>query len=99
MVMPSSCTVAPLRPHIGSDGGGGTRLTPRPESQWPALPAQQGIVLDPEVALTIGSSGATNDKATKRHKRHRLILEHRLYLLCCFVAIDFIGLAAQVMVS
>jgi hypothetical protein len=98
MVMPSSCTVAPLRPHIGSDGGGGIRFTPRPESQWPALPAQQGIVLKPEVALTIGSSGVTNDKATKRHRRHRIILKHRLCLLCCFVAIDFIVLAAQIKV-
>ena len=90
MVTPSSCIVAPLRPHIGPDGGGETCFDAIPESQWPALPAQQGIVLEPDMALAIGSRGATNDKATKRHKRHRIILEHRLYLLCCFVAMNLL---------
>jgi hypothetical protein len=56
-----------------------------PESQWPALPVQQGIVLEPEEALTIGISGAVKDKATRRHKRHRMPTANRLCLLCFMV--------------
>jgi hypothetical protein len=36
------------------------------------LPAQQGIVFDD--ALAIDSSGAINEKATKKHKRHKMPL-------------------------
>ena len=85
MVMPSSSIVAPFRPHIGSEVGGRTCFGAIPESQWPALPAQQGI-FEPEEALTIGSIGAVNDKATRRHKRRRMPLAIRLCLLCCMVA-------------
>jgi hypothetical protein len=48
---------------------------------------QQGIVFEPEEALTIGISGAVNDKATRKHKRHRTLLAIRLCLLCFMVAI------------
>src|SRR5215510_16536040 len=85
MVIPSFSIVAPFRPHIGSEVGGGTRFGVIPESQCPALPAQHGIVSDDAVA--IGNSGAIHDKATKRH-RHRLILKHFLCLLCRFVAMN-----------
>jgi hypothetical protein len=85
MVMPSSSIVAPFRPHIGSEVGGRTCFGAIPESQWPALPAQQGI-FEPEEALTIGSSGAVNDKATRRHKRRRTPLAIRGCLLCFMVA-------------
>ena len=44
MVMPSLSIVAPFRPHMGSEVGGGTLFGLIPESQWPALPAQHGIV-------------------------------------------------------
>lgn len=87
MVMASSSIVAPFRPHIGSEVGGRTCFGAMPESQWPALPTQQGIVLEPEEALTMGSSGAVNDKATRKHNRHRMPLANRLCLLCFIVAI------------
>jgi hypothetical protein len=79
MVMPSSSIVAPFRPHIGSEVGGRTRFGAIPESQWPALPAQQGIASDD--ALAIDSSGVINDKATKKHKRHKMPLKNDLCLL------------------
>ena len=85
MVMPSSSIVASFRPHIGSEVGGRTCFGAIPESQWPALPAQHGI-FEPEEALTIGSSGAVNDKATRRHKRRRTPLAIRGCLLCFMVA-------------
>ena len=87
MVMPSSSIVASFRPHIGSEVGGRTCFGAMPESQWPALPAQQGIVLEPEEALTIGSSGAVKDKATRKHKRNRMRLATRLCLLCFMATI------------
>lgn len=90
MVMPSSSIVAPFRPHIGSEVGGRTCFGAMPESQWPALPAQQGIVLEPEEALTIGISGAVNDKATRRHNRPWMPLANRVCLLCFMVAIYFL---------
>jgi len=68
MVMPSFSIVAPFRPHIGSEVGGGTRFAAIPESQWPALLAQHGIVSDD--AFAIGNSGAINDRATKKHRKH-----------------------------
>ena len=86
MVMPSSSIVAPFRPHIGSEVGGRTCFGAIPESQWPALPAQQGI-FEPEEALTIGISGAVNDKATSKHKKHRTPFAIRLCLLCFMMAI------------
>lgn len=95
MVMPSSSIVAAFRPHIGSEVGGRTFFGGIPESQCPALPAQQGIVSEPTEALAIGSSGVINDKATNRLRRHRIILEQRLCLLCCFVAMNFIASADQ----
>jgi hypothetical protein len=70
MVMPSVSIVAAFRPHIGSEVGGGTRFGAMPESQWPALPAQHGIVSDD--AFAIGKSGAINDRATKRHRKHNI---------------------------
>jgi len=70
MVMPSLSIAAPFRPHMGSEVGGGTRFGVIPESQWPALPAQHGIMSDD--AFAIGNSGAINDRATKRHKRHNM---------------------------
>jgi hypothetical protein len=70
MVIPSLSIVAPFRPHIGSEIGRGTRFGAMPESQWPALPAQHGIVSDD--AFAIGNSGAINDSATKRHGRHNM---------------------------
>ena len=87
MVMPSSSIVASFRPHIGSEVGGRTCFGAMPESQWPAWAAQQGIVLEPDEALTIGSSGAVKDKATRKHKRYRKPLANRLYLLCFMAAI------------
>jgi hypothetical protein len=84
MVMPSSSIVAPFRPHIGSEVGGRTCFGAIPESQWPALPAQQGI-FEPEEALTIGSSGAVKDNATRRHKTRRMPLAIRACLLCFMV--------------
>ena len=95
MVMPSSSVVGAVKPHIGSDGGGGTRFGAIPESQWPALPAQHGIVSD-AAAVEIGRSGTTNDKATKTH---RLILKHQRRLLCCFVTIELTVWACQVKAS
>ena len=86
MVMPSSSIVASFRPQIGSEVGGRTCFGSMPESQWPALPAQQGIVFEPEEALTIGISGAVNDKATRMHKRARMPMANRLCLLCFMVA-------------
>ena len=86
MVMPPSSIVASFRPHIGSEVGGKTCFGAMPESQWPALSAQQGIVLEPEEALTIGSSGAVNDKATRKHKRNRMPFANRLFLLSFMVA-------------
>ena len=70
MVMPSLSIVAPFRPHMGSEVGGGTRFGAMPESQWPALPAQHGIVSGD--AFAIGNSGAINDRATKRHRKHNI---------------------------
>ena len=90
MVMPSSSSVAAFRPHIGSEVGGRTFLRASPESQCPALPAQQGIVSVPAVALARGSSGAINDKATNRQSRHKIILKHRMCLLCCFETINLL---------
>jgi hypothetical protein len=46
IVSPSGSMLAPCKPHIGSDLGGGTLFALRPESQWPALPVQQGIESD-----------------------------------------------------
>ena len=80
MVMPSSSIVASFRPHIGSEVGGRTFFGAIPESQWPALPAQQGIV-ESDDALAIVSSGVINDKATKKHKRHKIPFENALCLL------------------
>jgi hypothetical protein len=68
MVIPSFSIVAPFRPHIGSEVGGGTRFGAIPDSQWPDLPAQHAIVSDD--ALAIGSSGAINERATKKHSKH-----------------------------
>jgi hypothetical protein len=56
-----------------------------PESQC-ALPAQQGIVFEPDEALTIEISGAVKDKATRRHKRVRMPIAYRLFLMCFMVA-------------
>ena len=86
MVMPSSSIVASFRPHIGSEVGGRTCFGAIPESQWPALPLQQGIVFEPEEALTIGISGAVKDNVTRRHKRHRMPMANRLCLSCFMVA-------------
>src|SRR5262245_46096321 len=85
MVMPSSSIVASFRPHIGSEVGERTRFGARPESQCPALPAQHGIVSDD--ALAIGNSGATNERATKKHKKHNTALESCLCFMKFFVAI------------
>lgn len=85
MVMPSSSIVAPFRPHIGSEVGGRTCFGAIPESQC-ALPAQQGIS-EPEEALTIGSSGAVNDKATRMHKTRTTPLAIRGCLMCFMVVI------------
>ena len=87
MVMPSSSIVAPFRPHIGSEVGGRTCFGVIPESQWPALPTQQGIVSEPEEALTIEISGAVKDKTTRKNNRYRMPLANRLCLLCFMVAI------------
>lgn len=82
MVMSSSSIVAGFRPHIGSEVGGGTCFGVIPESQWPALPAQQGIVLEElKEALAIGSKVVKNDAATKKHKRHNASLAGRWYIL------------------
>ena len=96
MVMPSLSIVAPFRPHIGSEVGGGTRFGAIPESQWPALPAQHGIVSD--AALAIGSSGAINERATKKHKKHNMARESCLCLMKFFGAIVltyWLGLAGK----
>jgi len=85
MVMPSSSIVASFRPHIGSEVGGETRFGVIPESQCPALPAQHGIVSDD--ALAIGNSGATNERATKRHKKHNAALESCLGFMNFFASI------------
>jgi hypothetical protein len=64
IVIPSSSISAPCRPHIGSDFGIRTFFAVMPESQWPALPTQQAIVLDFVIeALATGISVAINDKA------------------------------------
>jgi hypothetical protein len=95
MVMPSSSIVASFRPHIGSEVGGETRFGVIPESQWPALPTQHGIVS--EDAFAIGSSGATNEKATKRHRKHNAALESCLCFMNFFatMAITPIRSASQ----
>ena len=85
MVMPSSSIVASLRPHIGSEVGGGTRFGVIPESQCPALPAQHGIVSDD--ALATGNSGATNERATKKHRKHNAALESCLCFMNFFATI------------
>ena len=85
MVIPSFSIVAPFRPHIGSEVGGGTRFGAIPESQCPALPAQHGIVSDD--ALAIGNSGAINERATKRHSKHNIALESCLCLMNFFATI------------
>ena len=85
MVMPSSSIVASFRPHIGSEVGGRTCFGAMPESQWPALSTQHGIV-ESDDALAIDSSGAINDKATRKHKRNRMPLANRLFLLPFMVA-------------
>ena len=82
MVMPSSSIVASFRPHIGSEVGGRTRFGAIPESQC-ALPAQHGIVSDD--ALAIGNSGATKERATKRHKMHNRGRPGGLNLRPCFM--------------
>ena len=84
MVMPSSSIVASFRPHIGSEVGGETRFGVIPESQC-ALPAQHGIVLDD--ALAIGNSGATNERATKKHKKDNTALESCLCFMNFFATI------------
>src|ERR1043165_7442756 len=93
MVMPSSAIVAPFRPHIGSEVGGGTRFGAIPESQWPALPAQHGIVSDD--ALAIGNSGATNESATKKHSKHNAARVSCLCLMNFFAAIAMYLLARR----
>src|SRR5215510_6946166 len=85
MVIPSLSIVAPFRPHIGSEVGGGTRFGAIPESQCPALPAQHGIVSND--ALAIGNSGAINERATKRHSKHNIALESCLCLMNFFATI------------
>ncbi len=81
MVMPSSSIVASFRPHMGSEAGGRTCFGAMPESQWPAWSAQQGIDFDPEAAATVEMSGAVKDKATRKHKRHRMPFANGLCLL------------------
>jgi hypothetical protein len=85
MVTPSFSIVAPFRPHIGSEVGGGTRFGAIPESQCPALPAQHGIVSDD--AFAIGKRGAINERATKRHSKHNRALESCFCLKNFFAAI------------
>lgn len=85
MVIPSFSIVAPFRPHIGSEVDGRTRFGAIPESQCPALPAQQGITSDD--ALAIGNSGAINERATKRHSKHNNALESCWCLVNFFAAI------------
>src|ERR1044072_1703800 len=70
MVTPSLSITAPFRPHIGSEVCGGTRFGAIPESQLPPVPAQHVIVSND--AFAIGNSGAINDRATKRHKKHNM---------------------------
>src|SRR5262245_28126946 len=87
MVFASSAAAELSRPHIGSDVRGGAFFGASPESQCPAaLPAQQGIV-SPSDALAIGTSAARNERATKRHKKHRTIFENRLCFMCFFATI------------
>lgn len=86
MVIPSFSTLAPCRPHIGSDFGGGTFLAAIPDSQCPAaLPAQQGI----ELILSSEAFAMRNGSAaTKRHRKHSTPSDRTLCLLCFIVAID-----------
>lgn len=85
MVMPSFSTVASFRPHMGSEAGRETCFDAIPESQWPDLPAQHGIVSDD--AFAIGNSGAINDRATKRHSKHNIARESCLCFMNFFAAI------------
>src|ERR1051325_324709 len=87
MVTPSLSIAALFRPHIGSEGGGGTRFGAIPESQWPPLPAQHGIVSND--AFAIGNSGAINDRATKRHEKHNMAREGCWCFMNFFAAIVF----------
>ena len=82
--MPSSSIVASIRPHIGSEVGGETRFGEIPESQCPSLPAQHGMSDD---ALATGKSGATNESATKRHKKHNAARESCLGFMNFFAII------------
>src|SRR6185369_9604622 len=90
MVMPSSAIVAPFRPHIGSEVGGGTRFGAIPESQC-ALPMQHAIVSDD--AFAIGNSGATNERDTKKHSKHNAARESCLGFMNFFAAIAMYLLA------
>lgn len=85
MVMPSSSIVAAFRPHIGSEVGGRTFFGAMPESQWPALPAQQAIVSELLAeAPAIGSRVAINERATTKH---RILRQNCLRSLWFFAAI------------
>jgi hypothetical protein len=84
MVMPSFSISAPCKPHIGSDGGGGTFFAAIPDSQCPALPTQHGIVSTVFKAALAMRNGSA---ATKRHKKNRTPNDRALFLLCFIVAI------------
>jgi hypothetical protein len=86
MVFASSAAAELSRPHSGSNVRGGAFFGASPESQCPVLPAQQGIV-SPSDALAIGTSAARNEKATKKHIKHKLLLKSFLCLLRFFAAI------------
>ena len=88
-MMPSSSSSELSRPHIGSGGGGGTFFAEMPDSQWPALPTQQAIVLLSEEALEIGTSVAKNDKA---QTKHRMLCDTRLYTLWFLMIIYCVSL-------
>ena len=83
MVIASSAAAELSRPHIGSDVRGGAFFGASPESQCPALPAQQGIDSSSD-ALAIGTRIAKNDKATRKHK---MLLKTLLCFLCFFAVI------------
>jgi len=79
MVMPSFSILAPCKPHIGSDLGGGIFFAAIPDSQCPALPAQHGIVSALSSAALAMRNGSA---ATKRHKKIRTPMERILCLMC-----------------
>jgi hypothetical protein len=84
--MPSSSVEASCKPHIGSLGCGGF-FAAMPESQWPDLPTQQGIAFELFAETAIGTNAARNDRATKRHKEHKMPCLNCLCFWCLFVAI------------